>query len=120
MEPGWRTRGGSVARGVAARPSYDRAALNRRHGALVAGVTRSVAIICAIASAILAVYCGTLVYAAATFAHDSLPGPEVLSLVAVAVALAAMLCGGLAHVLWKVGKRAAVPATARENSSPER
>jgi hypothetical protein len=68
-------------------------------------VTRVLAIISAIASAVLAVYCVTLAYAAATFEHDSLPGPAVLSMVAVAVGLAALLCGGLAHVLWRVSKR---------------
>lgn len=64
-------------------------------------VTRVIAIGCAIAGALLAVYCGMLVYAAATFEHDSLPGPAVLSLMAVAVALLAMVCGGLSHVLWR-------------------
>jgi len=60
---------------------------------------------CAIISAALAVYCVVLVYAAATFVHDSLPGPAVLNIVAVGVALAAVLFGGLAHVLWRVSKR---------------
>jgi hypothetical protein len=68
-------------------------------------VTRVIALVCAIASATLVVYCVTLVYAAATFEHDSLPGPAVLSMVAVGVGLAALLCGGLSHVLWRVSKR---------------
>lgn len=68
-------------------------------------VTRVIALVCAIASATLAVYCVTLVYAATTFEHDSLPGPAVLSMVAVGVGLAAVLCGGLSHVLWRVSKR---------------
>lgn len=46
-----------------------------------------------------------LVYAAMTFEHDSLPGPVVLYLVAVAVGLVAVLCGGLSHVLWRMSKR---------------
>ena len=67
-------------------------------------MTRVIAIVCVIASAILGVYCAALVFAATTFEHDSLPGPVVLSMVAVGVALAAVLCGGLAHVLWRVSK----------------
>jgi hypothetical protein len=43
-------------------------------------VTRVIALVCAIASAALAVYCVMLVYAATTFEHDSLPGPAVLSM----------------------------------------
>lgn len=50
----------------------------------------------AIAAAGLAGYCVMLVYAAATFEHDSLPGPAVLSMVAVGVGMLAVLCGGLA------------------------
>ncbi len=69
-------------------------------------VSRVAAVVCAIASATLAVYCVVLVYAAATFSHDSLPGPAVLYMVAVGVGLTAVLCGGLAHVLWRVSKRA--------------
>ena len=46
-----------------------------------------------------------LFYAAAAFEHDSLPGPAVLSMVAVGVGLAALLCGGLSHVLWRVSRR---------------
>jgi TRAP-type C4-dicarboxylate transport system permease small subunit len=68
-------------------------------------VTRVIAIVCAIAAAALGVYCVMLVYAAATFEHDSLPGPAVLYMVAVAVGLAAVLFGGLSHVLWRVSKR---------------
>ena len=68
-------------------------------------VTRVMALVCAIASATLAIYCVVLVYAATTFEHDSLPGPAVLSMVAVGVGLAAVLCGGLSHVLCRVSKR---------------
>lgn len=68
-------------------------------------VTRVIAIVCAIAAAALAVYCVILVYAAATFEHDSLPGPAVLAMVAVGVGLVAVLCGGLSRVLWRVSKR---------------
>jgi hypothetical protein len=68
-------------------------------------VTRVAAIICAIVSATLAVYCVMLVYAAATFEHDSLPGPAVLAIVAVGVGLAAVLCGGLTLVLWRKSNR---------------
>ena len=68
-------------------------------------MTRVIALVCAIASATLAVYCVMLAYAATTFEHDSLPGPAVLSMVAVGVGLAAVLSGGLSHVLWRVSKR---------------
>lgn len=68
-------------------------------------VTRVIALVCAIASAALAVYSVMLVYAAATFEHDSLPGPAVLAMVAVGVGLVAVLCGGLSRVLWRVSKR---------------
>ena len=68
-------------------------------------VTRVIALVCAVASAILAVYCVMLVYAATTFEHDSLPGPAVLTIIAVGVGLAAVLSGGLSHVLWRVSKR---------------
>jgi TRAP-type C4-dicarboxylate transport system permease small subunit len=68
-------------------------------------VTRVIALVCAIASAILGVYCVMLVYAATTFEHDSLPGPAVLSMVAVGVGLAALLAGGLSSVLWRASKR---------------
>lgn len=67
-------------------------------------VTRVIALGCGIASATLAVYCLMLVYAAATFEHDSLPGPVVLAMVAVGVGLVAILCGGLSRVLWRVSK----------------
>jgi hypothetical protein len=66
-------------------------------------VTRVIALVCAIASASLAVYC-VMLYAATTFEHDSLPGPAVLSMVAVGVGLAAVLAGGLSHVLWRVSR----------------
>jgi hypothetical protein len=72
---------------------------------VVSVVTRVLAFVCATASAALAVYCAMLVYAAATFEHDSLPGPAVLSLVAIGVGLAAVLCGGLSHVLCRVSRR---------------
>jgi TRAP-type C4-dicarboxylate transport system permease small subunit len=75
-------------------------------------VSRAAAIVCAIASAILAVYCAALAYAAATFQHDSLPGPVVLSMVAVGAGLAALLCGGLARVLWRAGRRLLAPEQA--------
>lgn len=65
------------------------------------------ALVCAVASGALSVYSVLLVYAAITVEYDSLPGPAVLSMVAAGVALAALLCGGLAHVLWRVGKRTA-------------
>lgn len=68
-------------------------------------VTGVIALVCAIASAALAVYCVMLVYAAATFEHDSLPGPAVLGIVAVGVGLVAVLCGGLSRVLWRVSTR---------------
>ncbi len=67
-------------------------------------VTRVIALLCAIASATLAVYSILLIYAAATFEHDSLPGPAVLAMVAVGVGLVAVLCGGLSRVLWRVSK----------------
>jgi hypothetical protein len=56
-----------------------------------------------------------LIYAAATFEHDSLPGPAVLTMVAVGVGLAAVVSAGLSHVLWKVSKRqmASAPPTGR-------
>lgn len=68
-------------------------------------VTRSMALVCAIASLGLAGYCAMLVLAAVTFEHDGLPGPVVLSLAAVGVGLASVLCGGLSHVLWHWRKR---------------
>jgi hypothetical protein len=78
--------------------------MSQKRGVLFV-VTRVIALVCAIASATLGVYCVMLVYAAMTFEHDSLPGPAVLSIVAVGVGLAAVLLGGLSHVLWRVGKR---------------
>ena len=83
-------------------------------------VTRTIALVCAIASATLAVYCVVLVYAATTFEHDSLPGPAVLSMVAVGVGLAAVLCGGLSHVLWRVSKRPMASARPTGRSGHER
>lgn len=76
-----------------------------RQRGVLSVVARVVAFICAIASATLTVYCGMLVYAATTFEHDSLPGPAVLSIVAVGVGLAAILCAGLTHLLWRAGSR---------------
>lgn len=66
---------------------------------------RVMALAGAIAAAVLAGYCVMLVYAAATFEHDSLPGPAVLSMVAVGVGMLAVLCGGLAHILWRASNR---------------
>lgn len=86
-------------------PSYDCPAVTGRRRALSV-VARVFALGCGIAAAILAVYSGVLVYAAATFEHDSLPGPVVLSMVALVVGLGALLCGGLSRLLWKAGKRA--------------
>lgn len=83
---------------------YDCCTLTSRRGALSV-LTRVIAIGCAIASATLAVYCVMLVYAAATFEHDSLPGPAVLAMVAVGVGLVAVLCGGLSRVFWRLSKR---------------
>lgn len=68
-------------------------------------VTRVVAVASGVAGAALGVYSIALVYAAATFEHDSLPGPVVLSMVAVAVGLAAIFFGGLSHVLLRVSRR---------------
>lgn len=80
-------------------------ALMSRNRGMLSILARVIALVCAVASATLAVYCLTLAYAAATFEHDSLPGPAVLSIVAVGVGLAAVLCGGLSHVLWRMSKR---------------
>jgi hypothetical protein len=44
-------------------------------------------------------------YAAVTFEHDSLPGPAVLSMVAIGVGLGALLCGGVSHLLWRASRR---------------
>lgn len=68
-------------------------------------VIRVIAVVCGVLAAILGVYCAGLVYAAVTFEHDSLPGPVVLSIVAVGVGLAAILFGGLSHVLLRVSRR---------------
>ena len=87
--------------------------ITQKRGALSV-VTRVIALVCAIASAALAVYCAMLVYAAATFEHDSLPGPAVLAMVALGVGLAAVLCGGLSRVLWRVSKRQ------KDSASPNR
>jgi hypothetical protein len=84
--------------------SYDCSALASRRGALSV-VTRVIAVGCAVAAAALAVYSVGLGYAAATFEHDSLPGPVVMGMVAVGVGLVAVLCGGLSHVLWRTSKR---------------
>jgi hypothetical protein len=88
-----------------ASPSYDCAAMIGQQRGALSAVTRVIALVGAIASATLGVYCAVLVYAAATFEHDSLPGPAVLFMVAVGVGLAAVLAGGLSHVLWRVSKR---------------
>jgi hypothetical protein len=76
-------------------------ALTGRPRGVLSAVRRVIAVVCAIVSATLGLYCFMLVYAATTFTHDSLPGPVVLSMVAVGVGLGAVLCGGVAHVLWK-------------------
>ena len=68
-------------------------------------LARAGAVVCALAAAILAVYAAVAVYAGATFDADSLPGAAVLYIVAVGVALAAALCAGLAHGLWRWGRR---------------
>lgn len=83
-------------------------------------VTRVIAFVCAVASAALAVYCVMLVYAAMTFEHDSLPGPAVLFMVAVGVGLAALLCGGLSHVLWRASKRQMASSGPTGSSGRER
>jgi hypothetical protein len=80
-------------------------ALTRQRRGVLSVLTRVIALVCAIACAALAVYCVVLVDAAATFEHDSLPGPTVLAMVAVGVGLLAVLCGGVSHVLWRVSKR---------------
>lgn len=101
-------------------PSYHCAVLTSQQRGVLSVVTRVVALGCAIASATLAVYCVMLVYAATTFEHDSLPGPAVLSMVAVGVGLAAVLCGGLSHVLWRVSKRQVTSARPTGGSGRER
>jgi hypothetical protein len=101
-------------------PSYDRAAVISLQRGVLSVVTRVIALVSAIASAALAVYGVMLVYAATTFEHDSLPGPAVLSMVAVGVGLAAVLCGGLSHVLWRVSKRRTASARPTGSSGRER
>ena len=103
----------------ACRPSYDWAALISQERGVLSAVTRVIAVVCAIASATLGVYCVVLVYAAATFEHDSLPGPAVLSMVAVGVGLGAVLTGGLSHVLWRVSKRRVASARPAGRSGRE-
>jgi hypothetical protein len=83
---------------------YDGSILTSRRRTLSV-VARVIALGGAIVSAALAVYCVTLVYAAVTFEHDSLPGPAVLAMVAVGVGLIAVLCGGLSRVLWRVSNQ---------------
>lgn len=68
-------------------------------------LARAGAVLFGVAAAILGVYAVVAVYAGVTFEGDSLPGPAVLYMVAVGVALGAMLCAGLAHVLWRKGKQ---------------
>lgn len=102
------------------RPSYDDGLLTGHTRGVLFVVRRVIALVCAVAAATLAVYCITLVYAAATFEHDSLPGPVVLSMVAVVVGLAAVLCGGLSHVLWRVSKREVASARPTGGSGRER
>jgi hypothetical protein len=92
--------------------------LTGRQRGVLSVVTRVIATICAIASATLTIYCVMLVYAATTFEHDSLPGPAVLSMVAVGVGLAAVLC--LSHVLWRASKRQMASARPTGGSGPER
>ena len=65
------------------------------------------AIGCAIAATILGAYTIGLVYAAATFEHDSLPGPTVLGMVAIVVGLATILFAGVARLLWRAGRNQA-------------
>ena len=99
-------------------PSYDCGAVTSHKRGVLSVVAGVIALVCAIASATLAIYCAMLVYAATTFEHDSLPGPVVLSMVAVGVGLAAAFCGGLSHVLWRVSKRQI--ASARPPADPGR
>ena len=69
------------------------------------------AVLCGAAAAILGVYAVIAVYAGATFEGESLPGPTVLYMVAVAVALGALFCGGLSRILWQWAKRHSAPLT---------
>lgn len=87
----------SESPGITADPGHQRSVLSV--------VARVLATICAIATAALTAYCGVLVYAATTFEPGSLPGPAVLSMVAVGVGLAAILCAGLTHLLWRAGSQ---------------
>ena len=68
-------------------------------------LARPAAVLCGLAAAVLGAYGAMLVYAAATFEGDSLPGPLVLYMAAIGVALAALLSAGLAHVLWRRSRR---------------
>lgn len=76
----------------------------RRDGTAALGA-RVASIIFALAATILGVYGVVLVYAAATFEGEGPPGSVVLYIVAAGVGLGALLCAGLAHVLWRTGKR---------------
>ena len=101
-------------------PLFVCAALPSQQRGVLSIITRVIALCCAIASATLAVYCVMLVYAATTFEHDSLPGPAVLSMVAVVVGLGAVLCGGLSQVLWRVSKRQVASARPTGSAGRER
>lgn len=80
------------------------------HGNGTAALAARVASIAfAVAAAGLAAYAAMLAYAAATFDSDSLPGPVVLYMIAAGVGIGAMLCAGLARVLWRWGKRRRYP-----------
>lgn len=79
--------------------------MNAQGNGTTALTARMASIIFALAAAVLAAYGGMLVYAAATFEGDSLPGPVVLYMVAAGVGIGALLCAGLAHVLWRWARR---------------
>lgn len=79
--------------------------MNARENGTAALSARVGSIIFALAAAVLAVYGGVLVYAAVTFEGDGLPGPVVLYMVAAGVGIGALLCAGLAHVLWRWARR---------------
>lgn len=68
-------------------------------------LARVAAVVCGLAGAVLGVWGVMLVYAGATFEGDSLPGPMVMYMVAVAVGLGALLSGGLSRILWRRSKR---------------
>lgn len=68
-------------------------------------LARIVAVMCGVAAVVLGVYAVIGVYAGATFDEDSLPGPTVLYMVAVGVGLVALLCAGLAKILWEWANR---------------